>query len=309
MTLSSPPQPVPHSAGVLFNPVSGGGRGKATADSIVEALRRQGIAATEYPTRHAGHATALAQEAAQAGVELLLVVGGDGTLRDATAGLDAVGADLPVGLIPAGTGNDLARTLKLPRSQNAALEVALHGAERRLDLWRWNGSLFVNVSGVGLDAAVATEVNSRSDRLRGAPAYIAALARVLPRFQPPQLRLEWPEGSWEGAAWLVAFGNGQCYGGGMRIAPNAIPDDGLLDVVVIEAVSRGELLRQFPLLFTGGHVKHPRVRTFRTSQVRLDGSSQHATVDGELIGKVPATVTLAERKLRLRVPRTAEGVK
>jgi diacylglycerol kinase (ATP) len=212
---------------------------------------------------------------------------------------------LPIGLIPAGTGNDLARTLGLPRNPTQALQIALHGAERRLDLWRWNQSLFVNVAGVGLDAAVAGEVNSRSNRLHGAPAYVAALARVLPRFQPPALTLEWPEGRWQGAAWLTAFGNGQCYGGGMKIAPAAVPDDGLLDVVVIEDVSRGELLRQFPLLFSGGHVKHPRVRVFRASHVKIDGAAQAATIDGELIGTVPATIIRAEWTLRLRVPGNA----
>jgi YegS/Rv2252/BmrU family lipid kinase len=270
---------------------------------VASALRTQGVDVHEYFTRGAGEAEPLARQAAATELDLLLVIGGDGTLRDAAAGLDGTDSTrLSVGLIPAGTGNDLARTLRLPRDPRKALKIALYGEERWLDLWRWNQVLFVNVAGVGLDAAVAAEVNAHSNRLHGAPAYMAALARVLPRFHPPALTLEWPEGRWHGAAWLTAFGNGQCYGGGMKIAPAAVPDDGLLDVVVIEDVSRGELLRQFPLLFSGGHVQHPRVRVFRASHVQIEGAPQAATIDGELIGAVPATITRAGWSLRLRVP-------
>ena len=238
-------------------------------------------------------------------LDLLLLIGGDGTTRDVVEGLR--GREVPVGILPAGTGNDLIRTLGIPRDLDRALEIALRGGERRLDVWSWNGVPFVNVAGIGLDAAVAQAVNQRFKWLGGTGAYVLAFLSVFPRFQPLSLRLTWPEGAWEGGAWLAAFGNATCYGGGMRIVPDAIPDDGLLDVVIVEEVGRATLLQQFPRLFSGEHVKHPRVRRIRTPEIRVellrpDTAFGTATIDGELIAEAPAVIQRLPYALRVRVP-------
>jgi len=285
---------------LIGNPASGRGRGAAALAAAEAALRARGVQPQVCPTEAPGHAVRLAQEAAARGAGLVLVSGGDGTIRDIAAGLS--GAPAAVGILPGGTGNDLCRTLGIPSDLERALDIALGARERLLDVWLWNETPFVNVAGVGLDAAVASYVNRKVRRLRGTAAYLVALAQTLPRFTPVHLELSWPGGEWRGRVWLAAFGNGCCYGGGMHITPFAAPDDGLLDIVVVEGVSWPELLRAFPGIFSGAHIRHPRVQSFRVERVSVRAVRQEATLDGELLDHTPAEVRKAEHPLRVRVP-------
>jgi diacylglycerol kinase (ATP) len=287
---------------VIANPASGRGAGAVRLRSALEILRARGIHPRALPTERPGHAIELARTAAAEGADLVIALGGDGTVRDVVEGLGD--GDLALGIVPGGTGNDLARSLGIPRELEPALRTAVEGGERRLDVWLWSDTPFLNVVGLGLDAAVARAVNERFRRLKGTAAYVAALAATLPGFRPFALSLQWPEGEWSGRAWLAAFANARCYGGGMQIAPAAVPDDGLLDVIVVEDVSKLELLRQFPGIFSGRHVKHPRVRSFRVSRVEVEAEEQAVTVDGELIARAPASVIRAGYSLRVRVPRS-----
>lgn len=268
-------------------------------------MRQAGLPATILATTREGEAEELARAAAAKDPDLILVVGGDGTVRDVVAGL--TGAEGParvaLGIIPAGTGNDLCRTLRIPSRVSESLEIALNGADRPLDVWRWDGIPFVNVVGIGLDAAVAGLVNRKFRRVSGTLAYLVGLMQTLPRFSPVALEISWPGGEWTGGAWLAACANARCYGGGMLIAPHAVPDDGLLDLVVVGAVSKPELLFQLPRLFTGTLARHPRVHTFRVPSVRVGAPPQDASLDGELIGRTPASVERAAGKLLVRVAR------
>lgn len=286
---------------LIANPASGRGRGARAAAEAEDVFRKAGVRCERLETKQPGQAVELAGAVAtRHRPDLLLVAGGDGTFRDVIAGLE--GSPVPIGLLPCGTGNDLARTLGIPRNISQALHTALHGTPRPLDVWYWNETAFVNVAGIGLDAAVAAAVNRRFKRLRGTPAYLAAFLTVFPSFQPFELRLRWPEGEWAGAVWLAAFANAVSYGGGMRIAPMAVPDDGCLDLVIVEAVPRVELLREFPRIFSGAHVQNPRVRVLRVEQVEVSAAPQDATLDGELIGRTPARITRAPRPVNVMVP-------
>jgi len=288
---------------LIGNPRAGRGRGAVAMREAASALALRAIEPVLLPTEHAGHAVDLAGAAAAA--KLLLVVGGDGTVRDVVQGLGRGSA--PLALLPGGTGNDLARCLGIPRDIERAVEIALTGRERGLDVWMWNRSAFVNVAGGGRDAARAAVVNRRFRRLHGMLAYLCAFFLTLPGFRPLELRLAWPQGGWAGRLWLAAFANGVCYGGGMRIAPDAVPDDGLLDLVVVEDVPKLELLRQLPGIFRGAHVRHPRVKSFRVETVRIDGAVLDATIDGELIDATPAVLARRPHGVRLRVPRAGSG--
>jgi YegS/Rv2252/BmrU family lipid kinase len=285
---------------LLGNPASGRGRGAAALEAALRELHARGLRPDLLRTEAPGHAVELARKAAEAGADLLLVSGGDGTVRDVAEGLS--GTDVPIGILPGGTGNDLARTLALPRDPARAVEVALGNVERALDRWRWNDTLFVNIAGVGLDAAVAGAVNRRFRRLRGTLAYVTAAFMTLPRFKPLQLHLTWPGGEWSGRTWVAAFANAQYYGGGMQMAPAAVVDDGLLDIIVFEDVSKAELLLQLPRMFSGTHIRHPRVRSFRAASARVEAAHYEATIDGELIDATPATITRAPGRLRVRAP-------
>lgn len=287
---------------LIGNPASGRGAGAASLARAEALLRERGREVRVLRTDRPGHAVQLGCEAAREDPEVLLVSGGDGTVRDVAEGVSRAGSAVPLGILPGGTGNDLCRTLGVPLPLEAALEVALSGRARTLDLWQWNETCFLNVAGLGLDAAVAREVNARFRNMRGTLPYVLALLSVLPRFRPQELRLTWPGGEWSGSAWLAAFGNGRYYGGGMAITPQAEPDDGLLDVVVIGAVSKLELLRELPGLFQGRHVAHPGVTSQRAASFQVEAAAQDATIDGELIGHAPAAVTLSPHKVSVRVP-------
>src|SRR5262249_41579764 len=163
--------------------------------------------------------------------------------------------------IPAGTGNDLCRCLGIPRSPAAAARVLLHGKPRPIDLWQANDRPFLLAAGIGLDAEVAYQVN-QGGRLGGMPAYLLALARVLKSFRPVSLQIAGEGGRFNGRVMLAALANCSCYGGGIPIAPEAKPDDGLLDVVIVREMSRLTLALQFPRLLRGAHLSHPLVTTF-----------------------------------------------
>lgn len=290
----------PRDLALIYNPASGRGRGARSVDQLLQLLEGRRLAVRKLPTQSPGHAVALARQVAREGADLLLALGGDGTVRDVAEGLG--GASLPVGLLPAGTGNDLARTLGIPQDLSTALEIALSGHPRALDVWRWNDTPFVNIAGVGVDAAVAATVNRKYRSLSGTLAYVAAFLTTFPTYQPFEIRLRGPQEEWSGKIWLAAFANGRCYGGGMKIAPTALPDDGLLEVVIVEAIPRLELLGQFPRIFSGTHLQHPRVHRLRVPSIEIETAPQQATIDGEIIGSTPARITRSEHPLRVQVP-------
>ncbi|HSV73212.1 MAG TPA: diacylglycerol kinase family protein [Chthonomonadales bacterium] len=273
---------------VVLNPASGRGAGGRMRPRIEAALQRTGVRYRLVATTGAGHAGDLAREAAQNGADRLLVAGGDGTLHDAvqahTPGWP------PLGVLPTGTGNDVARALRIPLSVERALDVALHGAPRRLDLARCNGRRFINVAGCGFDAAVADRVNRRCRWLSGTAAYIAAMASVLMTYRASRMLVQVDDATaFEGPAMLVAVANSGCYGGGMRIAPDARTDDGLLDVCIVRSVGRLRFALAFPRVYRGTHTTHPGVRMLRGARVRIESDgSPLMLIDGEVWGSVPA---------------------
>lgn len=285
---------------VIGNPASGRGTGSARMTAVSESCATYGVKCTCMQSLAPGHAEELARSACSMGSDLVIAVGGDGTVRDVMAGLQ--GNQVPLGLVPAGTGNDLARTLGIPTDVERAVEIALSGHSRRLDVWLWNGVPFVNVAGVGMDAAVARVVNERFRFLTGAAAYVAGFLTVFPRYKPMRVRLKWESGAWEGSAWLVAVANGQYYGGGMRVAPAASPDDGYLSVIVVEGIPKIQLLGQFPRLFTGAHVKHPGVRCLQVRELSITGDTHVATIDGELLASTPAAIRMSAESCVFRTP-------
>lgn len=239
----------------------------------------------------------MAAAAAAEGWECVAAVGGDGTISDVGGGL--AGARAALGIIPAGTGNDLARSLGIPRTPTAALRLLLEGQPRPLDLWRANESTFLNAAGIGLDAEVAYQAN-RGGRLRGMAAYLVAVIRALGTFRPRSLHIEGNGVDFNGAVMLAALANGSSYGGGIPIAPAARSDDGLLDVVIVGEMSRLALALAFPRLLRGVHLSDPRVSTFRAASLRVDGDpSIRITLDGELRSRLPLTVSRHPAPLRV----------
>jgi YegS/Rv2252/BmrU family lipid kinase len=277
---------------VVLNPTAGGGRAGRLLPEVVRRLRGDGVQVQEHQTRSLQDARLAACEAGHA-VDAVVAVGGDGTVGACAAGLaDAnPGARAALGVVPAGGGNDAARTLGLPHDDPLAAVALLPRLRRRpADLARVAGQAYLNVAGAGFDSEVNRVANQRLGWARGRPRYVGAVLAELVVGRTARFRLTLDGAASELRGWLVAVANGPSYGGGMRIAPDATLDDGLLDVVVIHQIGKAEFLRTFPKVFSGRHVEHPAVTVHRAGRVELDADRTLAVyADGEPVGTLPAT--------------------
>ena len=285
---------------LLINPTSGGGRGATAGKAASARLRDAGLAVRELIGRDVRESHDLAREAVAAGVAGLVVVGGDGMIH---LGLQAAaGTDVPFGVIPAGSGNDFARSLDIPLGDaEAAADVVAGAHERKIDLGRAGGQWFGCVVAAGFDA----RVNDRANRMRwprGRLRYNLAMLAELGVFRPIRYRMELDGEEWSTEAMLVTIGNAPSYGGGMKVTPDAELDDELLDVMVVKPISKVRLLMVFPKVYSGAHVRLPYVEVRRARRVHVEADSITAYVDGERLGPLPQTFEAVPAALRVFVP-------
>ncbi len=245
----------------------------------------------------------LARTAADAGVDVVVAAGGDGTASLVASVVARTQTALA--LLPLGTGNDFARTLGMNLRLDLAVADILTGIQQTIDLGviENTGDTFVNICGLGFDAAVAERVNRREGMARGTLAYLGAVVGELRRFRPVSVRVTADDETFEGEAMLVAVANARCYGGGMWICPGAMLDDGLLDVCIVKPLSRLRFLANLPRVFRGTHLSHPAVRLFRGRRVAVE-SDQPVPVmaDGDLWGQTPVTFALRHEALKVVTP-------
>ena len=285
---------------LLTNPTSGKGKGARVRAEVLPRLRDAGYQVRDLAGRDADEALDLAHQCVADGVETLVVVGGDGMVHLAVQALASSGTRL--GIVPAGTGNDVARYFDVPRKDTAAAtDVVIGGRERTVDLARIGSTYFVTVLAAGFDAIVNERANQMTwpkGQMRYNLATIAELRTLKPI--PYVLEIDGEEQRFE--ATLVAVGNGPSFGGGLRITEGAVLDDGLLDVVWFRPLSRRELLKSYPKLFKGTHVDHPDYRHRHARTVTIAAPGVTAYADGERIGPLPLTVEVAPLSLRVLVP-------
>jgi diacylglycerol kinase (ATP) len=295
---------------LAVNPTSGLGRGLRAGHEAAARLRAGGAEVEELAGKDADDLRGQVQHALGHGVDALVVVGGDGMVH---LGVNAVvGTSTPLGIVAAGTGNDVARALDLPvsRPAEAALVVlnALAGHEaqvRAVDAVRCAPAArpqdvrwFAGVLGAGFDAIVNERANGWN-RPRGRSRYILATLRELPVFTPRTYVLDLDGERWTTRAMLVAVANGPSYGGGMRVAPDADLGDGLLDVMVVEPISRAKLLRLFPRVYSGTHVRDPHVIIRRCRRITLDAPGIVGYADGERLAALPLTCEVVPAAVRI----------
>jgi diacylglycerol kinase (ATP) len=282
----------------LVNPTAGGSGGRRALPAIRALLPR---GARLVVSRDGAHLSAEAQRAVDEGVERLVVAGGDGTFHLVLPAL--IGAATCLGLVPVGRGNDLAASLGVPADVTAAVELALTARERLLDVGRAGSHRFAFYGGAGFDSAVSATADGHSRRLPSSITYVLATVRTLLRFRPPTARLEWEDGRFEGEVMFATACNGPMFGGGMLIAPEALMDDGRLDLVIVRRVSKLALLRVFPRVFRGTHVDHPAISIHRTRWVRMRFTPGALLgCDGEVLGPLPVEgieIDLIPRALRV----------
>lgn len=276
---------------LLTNPTAGKGRGAHARDTALARLRAAGRDVSSMEGRDADEALDLARQAVADGVEALVAVGGDGMVHLAVQAV--AGTGVPLGIVPCGTGNDVARYFDLPRKDPAAAaDRVLAGEQRVIDLARSGTKYFVTVLAAGFDAIV----NERANRMtwpKGQMRYNIATLAELRTFEPLPYTLDLDGEMVSLDAMLVAVGNGPSFGGGLRITEGALLDDGLLDVVIIKPMSKPALIKTYPKLFKGTHVTHPQYQHHRVRSVTVAAPGIVSYADGERFGALPLTVECA----------------
>ncbi len=266
-------------------------------------------------TREPGHATALAREAAAGGADVVLAVGGDGTVNEVAQGL--LGSRTALGIVPVGSGNGLARALRVPLRPARALAAIEAGERRAMDVGFLNGRLFLNVAGIGFDAAVGHAFHERGQLggRRGLFSYLRLSLRELLAYSAPTVTLEAGDGEcWELCPFVVTFANGPQYGSGAIVNPGSRLDDGVLEVIAFSGGSRLAALFAAPRLFLGGLDRSSRYRRTSTGRALVIAPTpQRAHVDGDPIPPSERVeIELRPRALPVVVPQaallTAEGL-
>ena len=290
---------MPRRVALLANPHAGSGRTPALVGPAVARLRAGGLQVEPIAALDAGHAADLARTAVADGVDALVVLGGDGAVNLAAQAV--VGTDVPLGILPSGTGNDMARALGIPLNPLAAVETVLSGHLRRVDVGRVAGRVFLSVLSSGFDSRVSERAN-RMTWPRGPARYRLAMLAELRVFRPVPYEIVLDGTRWRTDAMLVAVGNGPMYGGRMRVCPGADLADGLLDVTVVSPLPTAQFLRIFPSVYAGRHVESPAVRTERARTVSLSAPSMSAYGDGEPFGPLPVTAEAVPAALTVLAP-------
>jgi len=294
----------------LVNPASGNGATGKRWPELAHRAARLGLQGETLFSERPGHLTELAREAGARG-DLLVVVGGDGTLNEVANGV--VGTSTELALLPNGTGQDFGRTYGIPTKFDDAVRVAREGATRTVDAGRvrfrtWGGEngerWFANVGSVGMSGAVAQRANATSKALGGRATFFYSLVRVFLEWENTLVTVRLDADERTGRMHDVIVANGQWHGGGMWLAPDARPDDGLFDVVLIGDVNKVDFLTTAPKLYKGKHVGHPKVEVLRSASVTVE-AGQHLPIelDGEQVGTTPVSFELVPGALRVRVPR------
>ncbi len=307
---------------VICNPISGSGRGLSLLSKVKLALDNAGVTYTAEVSGKRGDVARLARSAVLSGCSSVIVIGGDGTFFEAVNGVmgpvdpsAAAGTaenGVSVGLVQAGRGSDFGRSAGVPSDVEEACVRLLAGRTTNFDLGHityqsFEGEqrhrFFANAAGLGFDAEVALRANSGSRNLGGTIPYLNSLFRTLISYTNKNIQVSLDGGEPSNSrvnSFVIA--NGQYFGGGMKIAPNASLSDGIFDVTVLGDLTKPDLIRNVPRVYDGSHLTHPKVTTARATTVYVTSTDRTLIqADGEVLGLTPATFTLVPSALRMIV--------
>jgi diacylglycerol kinase (ATP) len=287
----------------VVNKISGNGNGLKVWKKVEKLLQEKQVNYQVRFTERPKHAIEIAKEFSSEQCSAVVALGGDGTIHDVANGL--IGSNIPLGIIPAGSGNDLARALDIPMDYKKALERILIGKQRKMDVGRIGEEYCITVTGIGFDGKVA-EVNNTSKyknwlnfiRL-GDLSYGLSVLDVLFKYRPVniQLKVDGKNLAFFNV-WLIAIANIPNYGGGIKICPDACYNDGLFDICIVHNMTKWELLRMFPKAYKGNHVFHPGVTMIKGKQVEVTAEwPVIVQSDGEILTKTPVNVTIQKDAL------------
>ena len=241
------------------------------------------------------------RRAADRGIEALLLVGGDGTVHQALRAIAET--NIPFGYLPCGRGNDFARNIGLPSKLKQGCSFPSNPSFIEVDLPRINHIPFVAVAYVGFDGEVNKLANDGRGYFGGTLGYIVCVLKALKRFKPFEVEITIDDLTWRERVMMVTVANAPFYGGGMKIAPDANMNDGVFDICVVQEISKLELIQQFPRVFKGTHIFHPRVLMKTGKKVKLvSNENRDIFADGEYVGSLPGECTIGAQKIQIMSP-------
>src|SRR5438874_1564689 len=295
----------------LVNPASENGATGRRWPEIANRASAAGLSGDALLSERPGHLTELARRAADDGAGLLVAGGGDGTVHEVVNGIAGrTGVDLAV--LPRGTGRDFVRTYAIPHRLDDALRTARDGRVREVDLGlarfrSWQGdaaeAYFANIASAGMSGAIAKRANETSKALGGRASYLWATVAVFAGWRTAEISVEANGEVRRSPMHLVVVANGRYFGGGMMITPEADPDDGAFEVLVIGNLTKRDLLLTLPKTYFGRHLPHPKAELLRAAKVEIEAEGPlPIELDGEQPGTTPVRFEIVPRALRLRVP-------
>lgn len=296
---------------IVYNPAAGRGRTERKVRAVQNLVAQAGLECRTRATSVAGDAEKIAADAiaAHTGDAPCCVVacGGDGTVQEVANAVAKSAADVAVlGIAPAGRCNDFARAMGITANPVDIASVLTTGVIRSVDLGRIGERYFCTVAAMGFDAAVSRYVDRSKVPLRGTLAYIYGTFRVLLEYETPILKLSGDFGDYEGPVFLAASANTACYGGAMKIAPDADAFDGRIDICLVTDIAKWRVLRLMPQVMSGDHTRRSEVRLWRTRVMTasaIDGGSDlELWADGEPIARLPATIECVPNAIKIMLP-------
>lgn len=284
---------------LIVNPIAGGGLAREIAMKATQRLKERSIAFELHMTERPGQATELAREAAKRGSETVIAFGGDGTITETAAGLR--GTKTALGIIPSGTGNDFIKSAGIPKQWEQALDFILTHPARPVNSGMANDRLFLNECGTGFDVMVLDFAERVKTRFRGMLPYLYGVVRAVAAFRPIPMHIEvGDEAVLDGSYMVCAVGNGSYIGGGIPITPGADLTDGLLDVLVVDAVPRWRIPFYLPALLKGTlHTKKGVAHRYLVPYCRLKCEHMRLNMDGEILPMDEARFTCESDALLL----------
>jgi diacylglycerol kinase (ATP) len=295
---------------VIVNPAAGAGKTIKKWPQIMGFMKSLGLDFVHDITEAPGHAIELAKSAVKKGCEMVVSVGGDGTIHEIVNGLYEAGggANVAVGIVNTGTGADYIRTIGVPRRYKEACQCLLSSGRRTVDLgvveYTKGGHrkkrLFVNFAGIGFDAEVVKATTEKFKALGNMPSYLMGLFSTLMSYQNRDISILVDGESGQRRICTVLLNNGRYAGGGMLPAPNADPGDGFFDLVIIDDITKPDLLMSLPRVYRGTHLTHPKVTLMRAREVEIWPTQTSAVqADGELLGEAPVRFSILPAALNV----------
>ena len=291
---------------IIVNPNAGNGRGKKDWEKISALLKREGISFAANFTERKGHAIDLTLKAISAGFRKIITVGGDGTLNEVVNGVftnsSCLSTDVILSLIPVGTGNDWGRMFGIPLDYEKAVKIIRENKTLLHDVGLvsyYNGAekknrYFINIAGLGFESVVVRKTNIQKDKGHGGKLiYFYNLLTSLLSYKNTKAEINIDGEIIHAEVFSLNVGNGRYCGGGMRQTPRALPDDGLLDVTIINGMGKFEIVRNLKILYDGTILQHPKIDGYKCKNIKISSeSAMYAEADGESLGQTPAEFSI-----------------